>query len=131
MAYISQSEKKAIAPKIKALLKQYGLSGSLSVDNHSTLVLTVKSGKIDFIKNFNETHKNDPRFNPAKDSINVNPYWVKEQFTGKAKDFAVAAVEALRGEGWFDKSDIMSDYHHVKHYVEVKIGRWDRAYELV
>ncbi len=133
MAYVSQDEKKAIAPKVKALLKKFGLKGSLSIDNHSTLVLTVKSGKIDFITDFNRTGPkgfNGKMFTPSKTHVDVNPYWCQEHFTGDAKEFAVAAVAALKGEGWYDKSDIQSDYFCTKHYVAVKIGRWDQPYVL-
>ena len=35
MAYISQQEKKEIAPVVKGILKEYGLKGTLSIDNHS------------------------------------------------------------------------------------------------
>ena len=41
MAYISQEDKKALAPKIKSILKQYGLKGSLSIRHHPTLVLNI------------------------------------------------------------------------------------------
>jgi hypothetical protein len=48
MAYMNQEKKAKIAAKIKPLLKRYGLKGSLAVRNHSTIVLNLKSGKIDF-----------------------------------------------------------------------------------
>ena len=51
MAYVDQAFKAQVAPKIKTLLKAYGLQGSLSIRNHSTLVLTVRSGRIDFFSN--------------------------------------------------------------------------------
>ena len=49
MAYFNQERKSERAPVIKAILKKYGVKGSLSVRNHSTFVLNLKSGKIDFI----------------------------------------------------------------------------------
>ena len=48
MAYVSQEMKSELAPVIKTILKKYGMKGSLAVRNHSTLVLNLKSGKIDF-----------------------------------------------------------------------------------
>ena len=60
MAYMNQQKKAVIASNLKPVLKKYGLKGSLSVNNHSTIVLTVKSGKIDFIKNFNSTTQSRP-----------------------------------------------------------------------
>ena len=51
MAYMSQEKKAKIAPVVKAVLKKYKVKGSLAVRNHSTLVLNIKSGSIDFIEN--------------------------------------------------------------------------------
>jgi hypothetical protein len=135
MAYVSQEMKAQLAPAVKALLKQYGLKGSLSVDNHSTLVLTVSSGRIDFVKNFNETCSKLPRpehlpFQPAEKSINVNTYWAHEHFSGKAKDFIVAAIAALKGPDFFDHSDISTDYFHRSHYIDINIGRWNKPYTV-
>ena len=53
MAYVSQSLKKQLAPAIKAVLKKYKMKGSIAVDNHSTLVVNLKSGAIDFQKDYN------------------------------------------------------------------------------
>ena len=135
MAYVSQEMKSKLAPAVKALLKQYEVKGSLSVDNHSTLVLTVSSGKIDFIKNFNETCSKLPRpehlpFQPADKSINVNTYWAHDHFSGKAKDFIVAAIAALKGPDFFDHSDIQTDYFHRSHYIDINIGRWNKPYTV-
>ncbi len=135
MAYVSQEMKAKIAPAVKALLKKYGLKGSLSVNHHSTLVLTVSSGRIDFIKNYNETCSAQPRYNDrefqaAKDHIQVNPYWCQEHFSGAAKDFLVAAVQALKGPDYFDHSDIQTDYFHCSHYVSINIGRWNKPYTV-
>ena len=52
MAYMNQQMKAKIAALLKPILKKYGVKGSLSVRNHSTICLTVKSGKIDFIGNY-------------------------------------------------------------------------------
>lgn len=136
MAYVSQEMKAKIAPKIKALLKQYGVKGSLSVRHHSTLVLTVGSGRIDFIGNFNNTCERKPRpehlpFQPASGHIQVNTYWCHEHFDGKARDFLVSAVAALKGPDYFDHSDAQTDYFHCSHYVDINIGRWNKPYTAV
>ena len=135
MAYVSQELKAKLAPAVKALLKQYGLKGSLSINNHSTLVLTVGSGRIDLIGNYNSVCSQIPRpehlpFQPATKSIQVNPYWAHEHFSGKAKDFIVAAIAALKGPDFFDDTDISTDYFHCSHYVDINIGRWNKPYTV-
>jgi len=129
MAYFSQENKASKAPAIKAILKKYGLKGSLSVNNHSTLVLTIKEGKIDFVKDFNDTCVNNPRFIPVK-YVDVNPYWYKEHFTGTAKDCLTELLDVMNIDN-FDKSDIQTDYFSVGWYVDIKIGNWDKPYIFV
>ena len=133
MAYMSQEKKSKIAPVVKKILAKYGVKGSLAVSNHSTLVLNVKSGKIDFISNYNETvgeraggFRNGSQ---AKDNLQVNPYWYHEHFSGKAKSFLTEIMVAMN-DGNHDNSDIQSDYFDVGWYVDVNIGKWNKPYIL-
>jgi len=133
MAFVSQELKAKLAPKIKAICKKYKVKASLAVNNHSTLVLNVQSSPIDFITNYNETVSTRPeynRFSPAERSIQVNPYWYQDHFSGKAKAFLSEVLPAMN-DGNFDKSDIQSDYFHVGWYVSVNIGKWNKPYEVV
>lgn len=140
MAYMSQDRKAQRAPVIKAILNKYGVKGSLSVRNHSTLVLTLKSGKIDFIENFINTDANVNHgrkmsqdqidYIRKNKSLDVNPYWYQEHFTGKAKDFLKEILDAMYGSDYFDESDAQVDYFHCSHYVDVNIGKWNKPYIL-
>ena len=134
MAYMSQQRKQELAPTIKSILAKYGVKGTLAVRNHSTLVLNIKSGKIDFINNFNEVgrgtnHRNYGR--PWEDCtqhyLDVNPYWYHEHFSGKAKDFLADLLSAMN-MGNHDNSDIQTDYFDVGWYVDVHIGNWNKPY---
>ena len=140
MAYMSQERKAQRAPVIKAILKKYNVKGSLSVRNHSTLVLNIKSGKIDFIENFINTDANVNHgrkmsqdqidYIRKNKSLDVNPYWYQEHFTGKAKDFLKEVLDAMYGSDYFDESDAQVDYFHCSHYVDVNIGRWNKPYTV-
>ena len=46
MAYISQKDKKELAPAIKAVLKKYNMKGSIGIRNYSTLVVNLKEGSL-------------------------------------------------------------------------------------
>ena len=48
MAYMNQQKKAVIAAALKPVLKKYNLKGSLRVDYHSSIILNLKSGPIDF-----------------------------------------------------------------------------------
>ena len=139
MAYMSQEKKAKIAPVVKSILKKFGVKGSLSVRHHSTLVLNLKSGPIDFVENFIETDNKVLHGNKMSQdqidyirknqSVDVNPYWFKEHFSGKALSFLKEVFTAMN-EGNHDRSDIQSDYFDVGWYVDVNIGKWNAPYVL-
>ena len=132
MAFMSQEKKALVAPRIKAILRKYGVKGSLSVRHHSTLVLNIASGPIDFIGNLNRIAASKHRegdFEPATDYLHVNVYWYQEHYDGEALAF-LSEVIPIMNEGNHDRSDIMTDYFDVGWYVDVNIGRWDKPYQL-
>jgi NAD+--asparagine ADP-ribosyltransferase len=129
MAYVSQELKAKLAPKIKAICKKYGVKASLAVRHHSTLVLNIKEGKVDFITDYNECNHNSPRFEPATGSIQVNPYHYKSHFQGDAYHFLSEVIPEMNAGNW-DKSDIQSDYFNVGWYIDVNIGKWNKPYQV-
>ena len=42
MAYVSKEDKKTLAPAIKKVLAEYGVKGTIKVNNYSTLVVTLR-----------------------------------------------------------------------------------------
>ena len=120
MAYMSQQHKQELAPAIKAVLKKYGVKGTLAVRHHSTLVLNIKSGKIDFI--------NDSTSDAHHYQVNV--YWTDEHYKGTAKKFFAEVIAAMKGPNFFDHSDPMSDYFNVSHYIDINLGDWIKPYVL-
>lgn len=135
MAYMSQEKKAKLAPAIKAACKKYGIKASIAVRHHSTLVLNIKEGKIDFIGNYNKMiDDRDPcgvrNINKATKSIDVNPYWYQDHFDGVALAFLKEVFTAMNA-GNHDRSDIQTDYFDVGWYVDVNVGRWDKPYVCV
>lgn len=114
MAWISQDEKKALAPAIKSVLAKYGMKGSIGIRHHSTLVVNLQAGAIDF----------------GRDYLQVNEHCIDRNYTGVARDFLTELHAAMLGPGWFDKSDITTDYFHVKHYISINVGQWNKPYIL-
>lgn len=141
MAYVSQEMKAKLAPAIKAICKKYGIKASLAVRHHSTLVLNVKQGNVDFIENFIETDKASPIGRKMSEdqiayirknrSLDVNTYWFQDHFSGRAKAFLAEIIPAMKGPDFFDHSDAQTDYFHCSHYIDVNIGRWNAPYTLV
>lgn len=138
MAYMNQEKKAKIVSLVKPILAKYGIKGTFSVRGHSTIVLNIKSGKIDFIENYIETDKNKSYAKYMSDDqiayirknkcLDVNPYWYQDHFSGKAKQFLSEILPAMKGAGWYDNSDAQTDYFDTAYYVEVNIGSWNKPY---
>ena len=128
MAYVNQELKARIAPQVKQVLAKWGLKGSLSVNHHSTLVLNIRAGKLDFIANSNSnTEIHHPGSCMASTYIGVNRYHLNSQFDGACLKCVQELMHALNQFNW-DRSDSQSDYFDVGYYVDIRIGQWDKPY---
>ena len=131
---MNQERKQKIAQALKPILAKYKVKGSLSVRNHSSIVLTLKSGAIDFIGNSNRVCGNDfyqvqRGFKPTTNGYDqVNPYWFQDHYDGDAKAFLTEAFKALKSADWYDESNAMIDYFNIAYYVDINIGKWDSPY---
>jgi hypothetical protein len=137
MAYMNQTKKQTIASKVKPILAKYGMKGSLSVRNHSTIVLKLTAGPIDFIGDM-ATQREVGYFKQELDkdelrkryNLDVNPYWFHEHYTGEALAFLSEIIPAMKGADWYDRSDIQTDYFDTAYYYDVNVGSWQKPYTL-
>ena len=118
MAYVSKELKAKLAPAIKAVLKKYDVKGTIAVRNHMTLVVNIKQGAIDFAA---DCSGNDFHYQ-------VNPYHIDRGWNGKAAKFLNELIAAMKGNEWYDRSDIMTDYFDTAYYMDINIGQWDKDY---
>ncbi len=138
MAYMSQENKKALAPQIKAVLKKYNMKGTIGVRHYSTLVVNVKSGALDIIGNMMENIPVDHFYTEnavTPTSIQVNTYHIGSSYTGKVADFLTELKDAMMSTedgsvANHDNSDIMTDYFDVGWYIDINVGKYDKPYEL-
>ena len=116
MAYMNQEKKAVIAAKVKPVLKKFGLKGTLSVHNHSSISLNIKSGSIDF----------------GGDYLQVNTYWLDDHYADRP--VALAALkelkDALMAADYYDRSDAMTDYFDTAYYYHINVGKWNKPYVL-
>ena len=140
MAYMSQEKKAKLAPSIKRVLAKYNLKGSLAISGHSSLVLNIKSGPLDFLGNWFETFSDPMR--PMADwqradvlragkpkYLQVNTYHIDSHYTGIVREALLELRDAMM-VGNHDRSDIMSDYFDVGWYVNINVGKWDKPYQI-
>lgn len=140
MAYVSQEMKKDLTPAIKAVLNKYGVKGSISVRNHMSLVVKIKSGVVDFIENYIDTDQAQNHGNVMtaeridhlrKDGyISVNTYWIDSHYSGVSKKFLTELHEAMKGPNFFNDDDVQTDYFHRSHYTDITIGDYNKPYTL-
>lgn len=140
MAYMSQEKKAKIVAAVKPILKKYGVKGTFAVRNHSTICLNLKQGKIDFVENYIQTKspvapkmtEEQVAYLRKNGTLDVNPYWFHEHFSGSAKQFLTEVFTNMKSAGeWYDRSDIQTDYFDTAYYVDVNVGNWKKPYEVV
>ncbi len=119
MAYVSKETKKELAPAIKKVLAEYGVKGTIKVDHHSTLVVTLRKIPAGL-------------FTP-KEIANgdVNVYHIDTFFEGTANKFLNKLLAAMKGTKWYDNSDAMTDYFDTAWYNSIKLGEWNKPVEIV
>ena len=118
MAYVSQKDKAKLAPQIKKVLNKYGMKGSISIRHHSTLVVTLQSGAIQFDHSHGDGY------------TQVNVYHIDSHYEGHAKSFLLELLAAMKGPDYFNEDDAMTDYFHRSHYTDINIGKWNKPYFL-
>jgi len=116
MAYVSQNDKKELSVGIKKVLKKYNMKASIAVNNHSSLVVNIQSGPIQF----NHTH--------GDGYTQVNVYWIHEHYRGVAKKFLTELLAEMKGTKYFNNDDAMTDYFHRSHYCDINVGKWNKSY---
>jgi len=131
MAYIGQDTKKLIEPVVNAILRKYGLKGSLSIKHDIDLTLTIHSGAIDFVESYNRIGPTERilfTFHPITNGyIQVNPYWYHKDCDGLAKSCLAELIAAMNLGNW-NHSRPEIDYFSVGWYITINIGKWDKPY---
>ena len=104
MVFISKEDKNAKAVLLRALGKKYGVSLTVARHNHSTIVLNISKGKIDFFSDYN--------------------------FCGISQQFLNDAFKILNN-GNYNNSDSMIDYFDIGFYIDINIGKFRKPYLFI
>tara|TARA_Y100001933_G_C19013175_1_gene569883 strand:- start:10875 stop:11312 length:438 start_codon:yes stop_codon:yes gene_type:complete len=135
MAYVSQEDKKELAVGIKKVLKKYNVKGTIGVHNHSTIVVRLRSGDLDILGNYWEVYKENEwkvdacnRRSEQPTYLQVNPYYLDSSYSGDVLSFLTELVAEMKGERYFNDTDLMTDYFHCSHYLDIEVGNWEKSY---
>ena len=115
---VEPETKKELAPEIKKVLTEYGVKGTIKVNNHSTLVVTLRKVPTGL-------------FTPKEIAVGVNVYHIERFFEGTAKKFLTELLAAMKGEKWYDNTDAMIDYFDTAWYNDIKIGEYGKPVEVI
>ena len=125
MAYIDAKDVQAIRKELKENFK--GFKFSVTKSHSSSVNVTILSGPVDFSDITDESGY-----------AQINQYWLDRTGDHKAmfeKMIDIIKTAPMRGDGynkqgWFDKSDSMTDYFHTAYYFNVNVGKWSQPYQL-
>jgi hypothetical protein len=99
-----------------------------------SIAINIKSAPVDFIKNFNDTVAQQPggfrTGSRAEKYLQVNQFWYKEHFSGKALELLDKIVPAMFSADYYDNSDAQYDYFDTAYYVDINIGKYDKPFEV-
>ena len=137
MAYMSQERKKEIAVNVKKVTKAYGFTGrevTVGVNNYSTLVVNIFGGPLDLIGDA-QLHNDEYARMRGQQAyqiggyFQVNQYYCEENAVDPViKRFYGDLLAAIKSTGYYNNSDAMIDYFDHDFYIDINVGRWDRAY---
>ncbi len=125
MAYMNQEKKALIAAQLKKVIPS-NWKWSLAVHHHSKLILTISAAPIDFFKHMKPNKYGEI----AKGYEQLNKYHLEGTFDGALLNTFQAIKDAMNTGNW-DRSDVMTDYFDVGHYVSIHIGRWGKPFEVI
>jgi len=136
MAYITQAQKKELAPGIKKVLKKYGIKGTISISNNIKLNVNLHEGRLDLIGEENNARRiwaerNRVEFR-AVGCFQIIPSAAetREGLSSEVTAFYNELSAAMRGELWYDNSDPMTGYFDTAYYLQINVGKFDKTYRF-
>lgn len=131
MAYIGKDKKAKIKEALRKAIPM-GWKWSLAVRHHSTAVLTIYSAPVELVAEWTKVAnefraKSGWESLPAQTHVGVNEFHLAHQFKGETLKVFEAIKVAMNTDN-HDNSDPMTDYFDVGHYVDIRIGRYDKPF---
>ena len=56
--------------------------------------------------------------------LDVNHHSVDRIYTGEVLNFFNELIAEMKGKDFFDETDIMTDYFHCSHYLNIEVGHY-------
>jgi hypothetical protein len=132
MAYINAQDVAQIRKELKETFPKFRFG--VRKDNGMAVRVTIKSGPTDFSSIFKDEYSQKRRY------AQINGYHM-DSFYGEHAEFLKQVQDIIKtapsrgegyrkGEGWYDRSDAMTDFFDTAYYIDINIGAWDQPYEV-
>lgn len=131
MAYMNQEKKAKIAAALKGIVPK-DWKYSLRVHHHSSIIMTISEGpkELTMVPASRSYGQDTPASVEPYRQLNV--YHIDKEFAegSPVAETVQKIVEALNIDN-HDRSDIMTDYFDVGHYVSLNVGSWQKPFKSI
>lgn len=120
MAYITTEQVKEMRNELKALFPtKAGWKISVTREHYSAVRCIILAAPIELRNDITRTNEN------------VNNFWIESNYADNetAKN-ALTKINDVLNLNNYDRSDSMTDYFDVGHYVSIGIGAWDKPFTV-
>lgn len=121
MAYMDQEKKRVIAAAVKAVMPQ-GWKYSLAVRDYQVIVCTIRRAPFDLMASLANERWGQTTYR------DLNPHYIRREFDDECVADVFERIVSALNTGNHDRSDTQRDYFDVGHYVEIRIGEWDKPF---
>lgn len=130
MAYIKKEEVAAIRAALKAAFPSWKFS-VVRDDNYSGVRIAVMESPVDFAACY--VGKSEQSFvdDLKRGYAHINEYYLNSDWSGEALAVLKKINDIAHSQGWYDRSDSMTDYFDVAYYVWLSIGKYSKPYKIV
>lgn len=122
MAHMTKEHKARIAAELKKIMPK-NWKYSLAVRHHSEIVMTIQSAPVDILAAAGK---------PDAKEMSLTRYFRASELFKRDPELAELFQkirDALDLDN-HDRSDLMTDYFDVGHYLTINIGKWDKPFQI-
>lgn len=128
MAYIGAQEVKVIRQNLKQTFPDCKFSVRKSSGGHSVDIALMKGPEFEVVTT--RIHGEEREVNLNEGHTPINHHHTKRFYGEKNAEFLDKVTSIAKGDTWYDRSDIMTDYFDTAYYISISVGMWDKDYEV-
>lgn len=130
MAYIKTEEVAAIRAALKTEFPSWKFS-VVRDDNYSGVRIAIVESPVDFAASYVGKAEEWYRDRLMDGYASINEKFIDGNWSGEALVALKKINDIAHSQGWYDRSDPMTDYFDVAYYVRLSIGKYDKPYKIV